>query len=194
MTSAWSSIKARRRWTVWMEFFGSEFAVAVFIEILQGLPRILHFTGGNPAVLVRIQGGDQRWRRRRSHGTTSSGWLAFVVSGRTHFFRADQAIAIAVQFAQHCGCILDFLRGKLAIAVGVEQSEARWWWRGRPVLSCRRPVLCLRNRGEREPCEYQMSVSCFHRLSLDSASEVPETMAMKPPLCEPRVWMFPQKC
>ena len=41
MTSAWSSIKARRRWTVWMEFFGSEFAVAVFIEILQGLPRIV---------------------------------------------------------------------------------------------------------------------------------------------------------
>ncbi len=46
------------------EFIGREFAIAVFVELLQGLSRLGNFGGVDDTIVIGIQhGDDRRWKR-----------------------------------------------------------------------------------------------------------------------------------
>ena len=60
---------ARRRWS---KFIGRKLPIAISVQRFERLRRILHLFGGNDAVVIRIQGNNDRAWRRTVHASLRS--------------------------------------------------------------------------------------------------------------------------
>ena len=159
-----------RRWrrrAVGEEFPWGKLAVAILVEFEQRFRRGLEFLGGQHAVLVSVERGDQ-WRRAMARRRRT--W-------RPEFLAGDLAVAVLVEFGERIGRVVDFVLGDDAVTVRVEDHEdrRRWGWRAMAFSLFR--FLCDGSAGQQG--EGQMQGCGFHDLiRLVLAAPFPAAMTM----------------
>ncbi|MEY3896895.1 MAG: hypothetical protein RLZZ214_2416 [Verrucomicrobiota bacterium] len=137
-------------------------AISVFVECEQRFRRGLEFPGGELAILVGVERGDQG-RRRALSGRWASCRSIFPFGSRrwrrTQFFAGDLAIAVLVERGKGGGCAFDLLRGDGAVTVLVKGNEdQRRRWRAVAIFF----RWLLRDRGAGQQGEGEMQGCGFH--------------------------------
>lgn len=115
---------ARWRRTVWAELIRRKLPIVVFIQSFEGLRRAFNFLGGNCAVVVGIQSGNQ-WRDGSLFARWRIFWSVVVIGWRRHakFFKRDNAVLILIEFSNDIGCGFDLVFGQFSIAIGVDHRK-----------------------------------------------------------------------
>jgi len=116
-------------------FVRSELAIAIFIELLQGLGRLGDLVGVNDAIPIEVEGGNDRRDGRTislRSGTGAgafSGWRTARSAGvrRKILVGGELAVAIFIQFLQREGGLGDFVGVDDTIVVRVQDGDNRQW-------------------------------------------------------------------